>query len=70
MCRGEAFAKAYEGSDLKKSNDKELDVAMQQRSSLNKDALKELSVTRATVTPFWWALYVMAKVRCSFPLSL
>ena len=62
MCRGEAFARAYEASELKRSNDEELDVAMQQRSSLNKDTLKELTVTRATVTPFWWALQVMFKV--------
>ena len=68
-CRGEAFAKAYEESALKRSNDEELDAALQQRSALTKDALKELAVTRATVTPFWWALYVMFKVRCR-PLYL
>ena len=62
--RGEAFAKAYEESMLKRENDEELDAALQQRSTLNKDTLKELSVTQATVTPFWWALYVMFKVRC------
>ena len=67
MCRGEAFARAYEASDLKRSNEEELDAAMQQRSSLNKDTLKELAVTRATVTPFWWALHVMFKVRCFTP---
>ena len=63
-CRGEAFAKAYEESALKRSNDEDLEAALQQHSSLNKDTLKELSVTQATVTPFWWALFVMFKVRC------
>lgn len=64
VCRGEAFAKAYEESALKGQNDEELDAALQQRSALNKDTLRELSVTQATVTPFWWALYIMFKVRC------
>ena len=40
---------------------------MQQPSSLSKDTLKEVAVTRATVTPFWWALQVMFKVRCFTP---
>ena len=66
-CRGEAFAKAYEESALKRSNDEELEAVLQQRSSLNKDTLKELSVTQATVTPFWWALFIMIKVRCRPP---
>ena len=68
-CRGEAFAKAYEESTLKRSNDEELEAALQQHSSLNKDTLKELSVTQATVTPFWWALFVMFKVRCQYSVT-
>ena len=64
VCRGEAFAKAYEESALRAQNDEELDAALQQRSALNKDTLRELSVAQATVTPFWWALYIMFKVRC------
>lgn len=66
-CRGDAFARAYEASALKQSNDEELDAALQQRSALTKDAIKELAVTQATVTPFWWALCVMFKVRCRPP---
>ena len=68
-CRGEAFSKAYESSELKRSNDEELDVALQRRSTVSKDTMKELSVTRATLTPFWWAIYTMFKVRC-LPASL
>ena len=44
----------------------QLGSAMQQHSSLSKNTLKELSVKRATVTPFWWALYIMFKVRRHF----
>ena len=67
-CRSETFTKAYADSELRQRNMEELGSAMQQHSSLSRDTLKELSVKRATVTPFWWALYIMFKVRNCFPL--
>ena len=66
-CRSEAFTEAYAHSELRQRNIQELDSVMQQHSSLSRDTLKELSVKRATVTPFWWALYIMFKVRSCFP---
>ena len=33
------------------------------RSVISKESLKELKTKRATVTPFWWALLVLFKVR-------
>ena len=67
-CRSETFTKAYADSELRQRNMQELGSAMQQHSSLSKDTLKELSVKRATVTPFWWALYIMFKVHYRLPL--
>lgn len=64
--RSETFTKAYADGELRQRNMEQLGSAMQQHSSLSKDTLKELSVKRATVTPFWWALYIMFKVRCHF----
>ena len=69
-CRSETFIKAYANSELRQRNIEELHSAMQQHSSMSKDALKELSVKRATVTPFWWALYIMFKVRHCILLTL
>lgn len=57
------FADMYEASPLKMSNDAELDAMLKQNSSLNPATLKELSVKRATVTPFWWALWIMFRFR-------
>ena len=53
----------YEGSDYSRANNAELDGALQQRSSIRAGALRELAITRATVTPFWWGLWVMLRVR-------
>ncbi|CAK0787534.1 hypothetical protein CVIRNUC_010754 [Coccomyxa viridis] len=61
--RSETFTKAYADSELRQRNMEQLGSAMQQHSSLSKNTLKELSVKRATVTPFWWALYIMFKFR-------
>lgn len=52
-------------SDLKARNDAELDGLLQQTSRINPSTLKELSIKRATVTPFWWGLWIMFKVSCS-----
>lgn len=56
------FADFYETSALKAANDAELDGLLKQSSSLSPASLKELSVKRATVTPFWWALWIMFRV--------
>ena len=61
-CRGDAFAGMYEGSDLKRTNEVELDSALQQRSIIKASTMQELAITRATVTPFWWGLWVMLRV--------
>ena len=63
MRRADAFAGMYEGSALKGANDAELDSALQQRSTLRADTARELAITRETVTPFWWGLWVMLRVR-------
>lgn len=61
--RGGTFADMYEASALKAANDEELDGMLKQNSSVNPATLKELSVKRATVTPFWWALWIMFRFR-------
>ncbi|CAL8464553.1 g4088 [Coccomyxa elongata] len=61
--RGGMFADMYEASALKAANDEELDGMLKQNSSVNPATLKELSVKRATVTPFWWALWIMFRFR-------
>jgi len=63
------FADFYETSALKAANDAELDGLLKQSSSLSPASLKELSVKRATVTPFWWALWIMFRVSPE-PVSL
>jgi hypothetical protein len=59
----------YEGSELKKANDAELDSALQQHSTLRAETLQQLSIKQATVTPFYWALYTMLRVRDGCPVS-
>lgn len=61
--RGGMFADTYEASALKAANDEELDGMLKQHSSVNPATMKELSVKRATVTPFWWALWIMFRFR-------
>ena len=60
---------AYEKSDLRRSNDQRLAEFATQRSSLTDASLKELSVRRATVTPFWWAIKTLFMVRALNPKS-
>ena len=53
----------YEGSELKRANDAELDSALQQHSALRAETLQQLATVQATVTPFWWGLWIMLRVR-------
>jgi hypothetical protein len=61
--RADVFAGMYEGSELKSTNDAELDSALQQRSTMRAETTQELSITRETVTPWWFGLFVMLRVR-------
>ncbi len=62
------FADLYESSELKAANDAELDGLLQQHSTVSPQRLKELSIKRATVTPSWWALWILFRVSLSvFP---
>ena len=53
----------YQNSGLRADNDAELDAAMTQRSTIRRATLAELAVQHATVTPFWWGLWIMLRVR-------
>ena len=57
------FAGMYEGSELKRANDAELDCALQQHSALRAETLAQLATVQATVTPFWWGLWILLRVR-------
>ena len=61
--RNDELVAAYQKSDLRQSNDRQLAEYATQRSSLNDASLKELSVKRATVTPFWFAIKTLFMVR-------
>ena len=52
----------YEGSSLKAENDAELEAAMTLSSTIPPETLAELAIKHATVTPFWWGLWVMLRV--------
>ena len=52
----------YENSSLRSLNLAELDAAMTQRSTIRRATLAELAVQHATVTPFWWGLWIMLRV--------
>jgi hypothetical protein len=52
----------YNSSALKVRKDAELEGMLQQTSRINARTLKELSIKRETVTPFWWGLWIMFKV--------
>ena len=54
----------YAASPLRARNEAELDGLLQHTSRINPATLKELSIKRATVTPFWWGLWTMFKVGC------
>ena len=56
----------YEGSSLKAQNDKALEGWMTLSSTIPPKTLAELAVKHATVTPFWWGLWVMLRVRGRF----
>ena len=36
---------------------------LSEKSNLSDDAVRELQVKRATVTPWWWGMWVFAKYR-------
>lgn len=57
------MAALYASSGLKRRNDGDVAAHAKQRSVIGKESLKELKTRRATVTPFWWALGVLFKVR-------
>ena len=52
----------YEGSSLRAGNDAELEATMAQRSTIRRATLAELAIQHATVTPFWWGLWIMLRV--------
>ena len=55
----------YEGSSLRAENDAELESVMTQRSTIRRATLAELAIQHATVTPFWWGLWIMLRVGLS-----
>ena len=61
-CRAPLFAGMYEGSSLKAENEKALEGAATLSSTIPPETLAELAVQHATVTPFWWGLWVMLRV--------
>ncbi|GLI69464.1 hypothetical protein VaNZ11_014081 [Volvox africanus] len=65
--KGPAYADAYETSSLALENATTLQnhVAAFKNAQLPPNLAKELAVKRATVTPWWWGIYVYVKYRTS-----
>jgi ATP-binding cassette subfamily G (WHITE) protein 2 len=62
--KGGDLATVYEKSDIKANNDAQLERLMSEKASdLPPEVLKELQVTKATVTPWWWAFKTLVKYR-------
>ncbi|PNW71306.1 hypothetical protein CHLRE_16g648700v5 [Chlamydomonas reinhardtii] len=63
--KGGALADAYAASDLAAANAAALagHVAHFQNTTLPEDLSRELATKTATVTPFWWGIYIYAKYR-------
>jgi hypothetical protein len=61
--RAGELAEAYAASKLKAANDAELERLAGERSLVSEKTMTELSVKRATATPFFWALKTLIKVR-------
>ncbi|KAG2499544.1 hypothetical protein HYH03_002490 [Edaphochlamys debaryana] len=62
---GPSLADAYASSPLAAANAAELAAQLQAfgAAQLPKDLAAELAVTRATVTPWWWGIWVYGKYR-------
>ena len=52
----------YEGSTLKAGNDAEVKGALRQGNAQSTEAMAEVASQHATVTPFWWGIWVMLRV--------
>lgn len=61
--QGSEMAAAYKNSLLARQNAERIAVHAQQHSVLSAQTLKELRTKRGTVTPFWFALFVLFKYR-------
>lgn len=61
--RADEFADAYAESELYAENARLMTSrpGMESRTSIT--TIQELAVTQGTVTPFWWGLWVLIKVR-------
>lgn len=59
----EPLITAYQESDLKKEVDEAVQALSQDKLELPEQVWRELAVTRATVTPSWWALMTLIKYR-------
>ena len=57
------MAAAYDKSDMKKSVEEQIDAKLDERSSLSEDEYKQIAGGRATVTPFWFGIKTLFKVR-------
>lgn len=61
--RGPELADLYANSDLKKENDASLAGFVDEKDDIDAATMKELSIKRATVTPFFSALKTLLKYR-------
>ncbi|KIZ07852.1 hypothetical protein MNEG_0105 [Monoraphidium neglectum] len=63
--RGDAavFADAYEASELKKVTEKRVSQLVSERHLVPSAVARELAVRHATVTPWWWSLWVLLRYR-------
>eukprot|EP00210_Caulerpa_lentillifera_P004876 g4654.t1 len=61
--KGNELALTYDSSPNKNKVDKEIEATVQSIGHSIEEEFKELSVERATVTPFWFALKILIKYR-------
>ncbi|CAD7705429.1 unnamed protein product [Ostreobium quekettii] len=63
MGGGAALAETFNRSTLKGEGQEALEAMMKESAAVSEETLRELSVRRATVTPFWWGLRTLIKYR-------